>query len=315
MYRLLLAIPLAAAAAFFAAPAAEQPLVPIPHGVTVDGVPVGGLTVMPARSRLVAALARPLRIEWRGKVWRVSPDRFTGSADVNDAVGKAFHARPGRNVSLEFGVDGWAVHLYTRRLAHDFARGAANAAFAGVDTRLHPLFREGRTGRAVRQPELERALVEAVRTGRRTAITLPVRVTKPALSAESFGSVIVIERGGNRLTLYDGKKLVRIFGVATGQAAYPTPSGTYEVVVMQRDPTWTPPNSPWAAGAKPIPPGPGNPLGTRWMGLSAPGVGIHGTPDDASIGYSASHGCIRMHVPDAEWLFEHVQVGTPVVIV
>ena len=51
------------------------------------------------------------------------------------------------------------------------------------------------------------------------------------------------------------------------------------------------------------------------MGLSAPGVGIHGTPDDASIGYSASHGCIRMHVPDAEWLFDNADWGTPVVIV
>ena len=64
-----------------------------------------------------------------------------------------------------------------------------------------------------------------------------------------------------------------------------------------------------------MPPGPGNPLGTRWMGLSAPGVGIHGTPEDGSIGYSLSHGCIRMHIPEAEWLFEHVDVGTPVYIV
>ena len=60
---------------------------------------------------------------------------------------------------------------------------------------------------------------------------------------------------------------------------------------------------------------PGNPLGTRWMGLTAPGVGIHGTPDPASLGYSASHGCIRMFIPSAEWLFDHVQVGTPVMIV
>jgi lipoprotein-anchoring transpeptidase ErfK/SrfK len=51
------------------------------------------------------------------------------------------------------------------------------------------------------------------------------------------------------------------------------------------------------------------------MGLSAPGVGIHGTPDSASIGYSASHGCIRMRIPEAEWLFSHVRVGTPVFIV
>ena len=50
------------------------------------------------------------------------------------------------------------------------------------------------------------------------------------------------------------------------------------------------------------------------MGLSAAGVGIHGTPDAASIGYSASHGCIRMLIPDAEWLFQHVHVGTPVVV-
>jgi lipoprotein-anchoring transpeptidase ErfK/SrfK len=63
---------------------------------------------------------------------------------------------------------------------------------------------------------------------------------------------------------------------------------------------------------QPIPPGPGNPLGTRWMGLSAPGVGIHGTPDAASLGYSQSHGCIRMAIPDAEWVFDHVSVGTPV---
>jgi L,D-transpeptidase ErfK/SrfK len=84
---------------------------------------------------------------------------------------------------------------------------------------------------------------------------------------------------------------------------------------MQMNPWWRPPDSAWARGLKPIPPGPGNPLGTRWMGLSAPGVGIHGTPDAASIGYSASHGCIRMYIPDATWLFDHVQLGTPVLIV
>ena len=71
---------------------------------------------------------------------------------------------------------------------------------------------------------------------------------------------------------------------------------------------------PGPKGEKPVPPGPGNPLGTRWMGLDAAGVGLHGTPDAASIGYSASHGCIRMRIPDAEWLFTQVSVGTPVYI-
>src|SRR5438876_11550889 len=110
--------------------------------------------------------------------------------------------------------------------------------------------------------------------------------------------------------------LVRRIEVATGQPIYPTPVGSFKLVIMERNPWWyPPPSSPWAKGAKPIPPGPGNPLGTRWMGLSAPGVGIHGTPDPASIGYSASHGCIRMYIPQAEWLFDHVEIGTPVYIV
>ena len=87
--------------------------------------------------------------------------------------------------------------------------------------------------------------------------------------------------------------------------------GRFEIIEKQLNPWWYPPNSAWAAGEKPVPPGPGNPLGTRWMGLSAPGVGLHGTPDAASVGYSASHGCIRMRIPDAEWLFVHVRVGTP----
>jgi lipoprotein-anchoring transpeptidase ErfK/SrfK len=87
------------------------------------------------------------------------------------------------------------------------------------------------------------------------------------------------------------------------------------VVNMQRNPTWTPPDSRWAAGLGPVPPGPGNPLGTRWIGISSPGIGIHGTPADSSIGTRASHGCIRMHIPDVERVFSMVSVGTTVRIV
>ena len=83
---------------------------------------------------------------------------------------------------------------------------------------------------------------------------------------------------------------------------------------MSKDPTWIPPDSPWAKGLEPIPAGPGNPLGTRWIGTSAPGVGIHGTPSDWSIGTHASHGCIRMHIWQVEQLYEYVKVGMPVII-
>ena len=138
---------------------------------------------------------------------------------------------------------------------------------------------------------------------------------QPCKQEAPFLEKVWREHRDRGLVVWDGKKRWGTFGVATGQAIYPTPLGRFEIVTKQENPWWYPPDSPWAAGLSPVPPGPGNPLGTRWMGLSAPGVGIHGTPDAASIGYSASHGCIRMRIPDAETVFAHVSVGTPVFIV
>jgi lipoprotein-anchoring transpeptidase ErfK/SrfK len=127
---------------------------------------------------------------------------------------------------------------------------------------------------------------------------------------------IVIDIGSLRLYLYRGGRLIKTYPVATGQPAYPTPTGTYSIVNMTKDPTWLPPDSDWAANAQPIPPGTENPLGTRWMGTSAPGVGIHGVPpsEDGSIGTYASHGCIRMHNWDAVDLFDRIVIGMPVII-
>jgi lipoprotein-anchoring transpeptidase ErfK/SrfK len=146
-------------------------------------------------------------------------------------------------------------------------------------------------------------------------MTLRGKVLRPRLRRSNFGSVIVIRRGSRRLFVYNGMRYRASFGIAVGMPQYPTPLGRFTIVVKERNPWWNPPNAGWAAGASPIPPGPGNPLGTRWMGLSVGAVGIHGTPDAASIGYSASHGCIRMRIRDAEWLFERVRIGTPVFIV
>jgi lipoprotein-anchoring transpeptidase ErfK/SrfK len=154
----------------------------------------------------------------------------------------------------------------------------------------------------------------AILGGTRTVIVAPLKTL--AAPAAARQPVIVIHRGSNRLYLYNGVRLVRTFPVATGQAIYPTPLGHFQIVVKQLNPWWYPPTQDaWARGLKPVPPGPGNPLGTRWMGLSAPGVGIHGTSEPWSIGHSESHGCIRMQVPSAEWLYTRVQVGTPVFII
>lgn len=116
------------------------------------------------------------------------------------------------------------------------------------------------------------------------------------------------------LTLFrDGKK-VKTYRVAIGKPSHPTPTGTFKIITKQKNPTWNPPDSPWAEGLGPIPPGPGNPLGTRWIGTSAPAIGIHGTYADYSIGSAASHGCLRMHIPQVEELYEKVAVGMPVEI-
>jgi lipoprotein-anchoring transpeptidase ErfK/SrfK len=162
---------------------------------------------------------------------------------------------------------------------------------------------------------MQEALARGLADSSRAPVQLVTEPVPAKRTVEHFGPAIVVNRAAHTLKLYDAKRLVRTLSVAVGQAIYPTPSGVFRIKDKQMNPWWYPPTyDAWAKGLKPVPPGPGNPLGTRWMGLTAPGVGIHGTDADTSIGYSLSHGCIRMHVPDAEWLFQRVAVGTPVVI-
>ena len=135
-----------------------------------------------------------------------------------------------------------------------------------------------------------------------------------AKTMSALVGAIRIDRNATTLSLLDGGKVVKTYRVAVGQARYPTPRGSFTIISKEYNPTWNPPPSPWAEGLEPVPPGPGNPLGTRWMGLSTPAVGIHGTYASSSIGSWASHGCIRMHIRDVEELFELVYVGTSVTI-
>jgi lipoprotein-anchoring transpeptidase ErfK/SrfK len=297
-----------------AAPQASPPARPIAAGVTVGAIKVGGLSSEHARTRLAARFGMGLRLSAGDRSWVASPQRLGATAAVDSAVSRALRAAPGTNLPLEVRVDRAAVRAYVARVARLFHAAPVDAKLVGLSG-LRPNIADGKPGHDLDRRAAVNAIAWALRHGSRHPMHLPLQTLQPTVTAASFGPVIVIERGVNRLTLYDGTRVERVFAVATGQAAYPTPAGWWSIVDMQRNPWWRPPDSTWAQGAKPIPPGPGNPLGTRWMGLSAPAVGIHGTPDAASIGYSASHGCIRMQIPDAEWLFEHVHVGTNVFIV
>jgi lipoprotein-anchoring transpeptidase ErfK/SrfK len=298
-----------------AAPDAARKPVPIAPGVTVAGVRVGGLTSEPARTRIEKAFGRPLRLRFGSKRWRISPRYLGASAAIDDAVARALDARPRARVSLEVSAARPRIRRYVQRLNRLFSFEPVNTSVTGV-VRGRPAFTPAKPGLAVRRDEMTNAIAYTLKTNQRSPLPLLTRSVPASVTPENFGPVIVIFRESKRLTLFEGRRAVRSFQIATGTAEYPTPIGNYSIATMQRNPWWIPPpNSDWAQGKKPIPPGPGNPLGTRWMGTTAPLVGIHGTPDAASIGYSASHGCIRMRVPDAETLFNQVDVGTPVLIV
>jgi lipoprotein-anchoring transpeptidase ErfK/SrfK len=286
----------------------------IPNGVRIAGVNVSGLDAGQARQQIGARFSTPVRFTFDRRHWAVSPEELGMNAGIEDAVARAREARSGADVGVSVDVDRTKVKEYVASLDQRFGIPAENAVVVGlVDG--HPKIADSQWGRAVRRQTMVRAIVRTLRTRIRQEIPVVTETLKPSVEKSGFGPVIVINRGANSLELFNGETPVRTFHVATGRSQYPTPSGTFRIVDMQVNPWWRPPNSEWAKGLKPIPPGPGNPLGTRWMGLSAPGVGIHGTPDSASIGYSASHGCIRMLIPEAAWLFDHVQLGTPVLII
>ena len=113
---------------------------------------------------------------------------------------------------------------------------------------------------------------------------------------------IVISIPDRKLALIVDGKVVKIYDTAVGANHSPSPTGTFTVISRVTNPTW------YHAG-KVVPPGKNNPVGTRWIGLSQKGYGIHGTNAPKSIGNNVSHGCIRMRNRDVEQLFELVTVG------
>ena len=285
----------------------------IPAGVTVGGVAVGGMTPADAYTAVRNVFERPLVVLVGKRRFEVAPESLGAVAYALKAINRAAAAAPGTAIRLDVTVTRRKVVAYVAVLARRLDRPVVDSQLSLRN--LKPWISPSRIGLSLRQRPAVRLIVAALQANRRSPIRLRQIVIAPRATRSSFGPVIVIRRTSNHLYLYRGMRFRRVFAVATGQNTYPTPLGRFQIVVKWRNPWWYPPSSPWAAGQKPIPPGPDNPLGTRWMGLTAPGVGIHGTPNDSSIGYSVSHGCIRMHVADSEWLFDHVEIGDPVFIV
>jgi L,D-transpeptidase catalytic domain len=129
-----------------------------------------------------------------------------------------------------------------------------------------------------------------------------------AAAQDATRRVIVVSLEDRKLALVEDGKVTKIYPVAVGKPSTPSPVGTFTIERRVANPVYH-------HEGKTVEPGPGNPVGTRWMGLSIRGYGIHGTNAPKSIGKAASHGCIRMAKPDLEELFALVQVGDTVELV
>jgi lipoprotein-anchoring transpeptidase ErfK/SrfK len=306
-----LAVQPAAAAPSDDPPPPPQPIVP--QGVSISGIVVGGLTADAAAAVVQTAFESPLTIHVAKAVLMPSPLDLGATAYVPPAVAKALVAPPETDVPLSVRVAGAKVRSYVALLAKRFDRAAVDSHL--LLRKATPYLTKRKAGRVVQRGPATAAIVRALTHNERLPMQLPVKTVAPSVTRANIGAVIVIRRESKSLNVYNGMRPVRSFRIATGMPQYPTPLGRFQIVTKWKNPWWYPPSSDWAKGKDPIPPGPGNPLGTRWMGLSSPGVGIHGTPDAASLGYSLSHGCIRMAISEAEWLFNRVGVGTTVFIV
>lgn len=137
---------------------------------------------------------------------------------------------------------------------------------------------------------------------------VPTAAARMATPQHDVTRVIVVSLEDRRLALVEDGAVVKVYRVAVGKDTTPSPTGTFTIVERVENPTYY-------HDGKVVPPGPGNPVGTRWMGLSQRGYGIHGTNAPRSIGRAASHGCVRMRQKDLEELFAEVRSGDTVEIV
>ena len=160
---------------------------------------------------------------------------------------------------------------------------------------------------------MERATGNAI-TKRAFLAVFTLILTTPAFadgSQESPGDlgrrVALVSILDRKLAVLEGDQVMATFSVAVGASISPSPTGEFQIVSRVSNPTY------YHAG-KVIPTGKDNPLGTRWLGLSQKGYGIHGTNAPRSVGHAASHGCIRVRNRDMERLFTLLRVGDTVVI-
>ena len=308
-------------------------------GVMVGGVDVGGLRRDAAAAKLRRVLGpeleRPLTATYRGRAFVLTPGAAELALDVDgmadtavaasrdgNFVSRVYRDVRGRRVDAALSVQ---VSYSPEAVAAFVARIRGAVARAPKDARLEPSARalrvvRSRDGVAVRLRRLRRAIVgQLVTPDAPHVLQVPTKVREPKVStkqlAKKYPVYVTICRSCFELRLWVRLKLRKVYRIAVGQQGLETPSGTYRIDDKQVNPYWHVPRSAWAGelAGRIIPPGPTNPIKSRWMGFYN-GAGIHGTDAIYSLGTAASHGCIRMAIPDVEELYEQVPRGTRIYI-
>ncbi len=310
----------------------------IANGIKVGGVPIGGLSADQARQklnrRLVQPLRRPVVVVSNGNRYVLRAKRLHVRADLDGMVAAAEAAS--RSGSLPTRVWRYAtgddvnrdlraqVGYSHRELRHFVAVAAQAIDRPAQDATVQPTASSlvkvaGQDGVSVEQARLRHMIEHQIDSGRRAPLRAPVRRTKPSVTtadlAARYSTFITVDRGQFTLRLWKNLQLAKSYPIAVGMQGLETPAGTYTIDDKQVDPSWHVPNDAWAGSlaGQVIPPGPEDPLKARWMGFYN-GAGIHGTDETWSIGQNASHGCIRMLIPDVIALYDQVPLGTPIYV-
>jgi lipoprotein-anchoring transpeptidase ErfK/SrfK len=311
------------------------------EGVRVGGVDVGGLSVDAARARIVARAVAPhrrtLTVHGGDRTFTLTPAQSRITADLDAALNQALADSQDGWIGARV-VNGLTNHRVDERvpLKLHYAPGvvpklvdevAGAVRRAPVDAAAHPSatglqVSPSHAGRALDEGALKKRLAAALlfpsRSADIAATTDPVapKVSTASLAAK-YPAYIIVDRSDHVLRFYQHLELSKSYPIAVGMQGLETPQGLYDVQWKQTNPSWYVPNSPWAGklAGKTIPPGPDDPIKARWMAFNG-GAGIHGIdPSEyGSIGHDASHGCVRMRIPDVISLYAHTPVGTPVYV-
>jgi hypothetical protein len=315
-------------AAALALPSAAAATPTLPPDTVIAGVPVGGLGPARATTALKTALEpvyeRRISVRAGGRSTSVKPSDAGQFIRYQEMVDRAYAAldagqATGIKVPLMRGLTPTALTAAVNTIDAKWRVAPRNATYRyGI---AHVSIRGARYGRGIDRRKLRAALKTEIRRPQ------PERIIKarfvrlrPAVTVKALkrraATFVSVDRGSKIVRLFKRLRVVRTYRVAVGAAGYDTPRGMHRVLSKERNPTWHVPNRPWAGNlaGQTIPPGDArNPLMAAFIALGG-GVGFHGTANLASIGTAASHGCIRMTVPDVLSLYGNVPVGTPVLV-